>query len=294
MAYDPTLYLGAAEHYTRGRPPYSLELASTLERELGLDGTGRLIDVGCGPGKVALELAHRYDEVVGVDPDPGMLQEAARRADELAVGHARWIQARGEELADLGLAPARTVTFGTSWHWMDRESVADAVHDLLEPGGSMVVIAHQVHGRPRPEGPGPPIIPHADVHALIRRYLGDRRRGGRGFVTPPEDTYEDVFARTRFGGSRTVWAPGRPDLVRDVDGVISGFLSMSFSAPHLYGDRLEAFVADLRALLAERSPDGRFWDWPGDTEIVVATKRDRAADVRRVAPSDQPGGRPGR
>jgi hypothetical protein len=28
----------------------------------------------------------------------------------------------------------------------------------------------------------------------------------------------------------------------------------------------------MRALLTERSPDGLFWDWPGDTEILLARK----------------------
>jgi hypothetical protein len=28
----------------------------------------------------------------------------------------------------------------------------------------------------------------------------------------------------------------------------------------------------VRALLTERSPTGLFWDWPGDTEILLARK----------------------
>jgi hypothetical protein len=47
---------------------------------------------------------------------------------------------------------------------------------------------------------------------------------------------------------------------------------MSSSAPHLFGDRLDDFVAEARALLDSRSDDGLFWDWPGDTEIVTAEK----------------------
>jgi hypothetical protein len=27
-----------------------------------------------------------------------------------------------------------------------------------------------------------------------------------------------------------------------------------------------------RAVLASRSADGMFWDWPGDTEVVLARK----------------------
>ena len=51
-----------------------------------------------------------------------------------------------------------------------------------------------------------------------------------------------------------------------------GYLSMSFSAPHLFGDRLDDFAGEVRALLASRSADGIFWDWPGDTEVVLARK----------------------
>jgi hypothetical protein len=47
---------------------------------------------------------------------------------------------------------------------------------------------------------------------------------------------------------------------------------MSFAAPHLFGNRLDLFESEVRKVLAERSPSGLFWDWPGDTEIVIASK----------------------
>ena len=61
--YDPTLYLGAAAHYTPGRPPYSRELAATLATEAGLDGSGRLLDFGCGPGSLTVD---RNGRLLGV------------------------------------------------------------------------------------------------------------------------------------------------------------------------------------------------------------------------------------
>lgn len=75
--WDETLYLGSAPFYARGRLPYAPALAERLADALTLDGTGRLIDVGCGPGILALLLAHLFDEVIGVDPDPGMLPKAS-------------------------------------------------------------------------------------------------------------------------------------------------------------------------------------------------------------------------
>ena len=55
MPYDPTIYRGSARYYAPGRPPYSRELVSTLTDEVGLDGSGRLLDVGCGPGILTVE-----------------------------------------------------------------------------------------------------------------------------------------------------------------------------------------------------------------------------------------------
>jgi hypothetical protein len=54
--------------------------------------------------------------------------------------------------------------------------------------------------------------------------------------------------------------------------VLSGYFSLSSSAPHLFGDRVEDFAHDVRDLLASRSSEGVFWDWPGDTEVILARK----------------------
>jgi SAM-dependent methyltransferase len=285
MAYDPTIYEGAVPFYTRGRPPYSADLVATLRREVGLDGSTRVLDVGCGPGTVALELAPHVDRVVGLDPSEAMLAAAAEGARSRAVTNVAWVQGLAEDLPDLGpglglgfgAGPGgcSLVTFGQSFQWTERERVAEAVFDLLAPGGSVVCLAHTVEGRPAPAGPpepGLPRIPHDAISRLVADYLGPRRRRGQGYSSTLPDRYEDALGRTRFGSARSVFAPGRPDVVRDVDGMVAGCLSMSWSAPHLFGERLPAFEADLRALLHRHSPTGRFWDWPGDTELVIATK----------------------
>jgi hypothetical protein len=84
--------------------------------------------------------------------------------------------------------------------------------------------------------------------------------------------FEDVLVRTRFGAPQAIFVPGIPDLVRDSESVLDGYFSFSYSAPHLFGDRAEDFAGEVRELLASRSPEGVFWDWPGDTEVVLARK----------------------
>jgi len=210
--------------------------------------------------------------VIALDPDAEMLAEGARCAADAGISNIRWVQALAEDIPTLSLGRFRLVTFGQSFHWTDRERVAEAVYDMLEPSGPLALIAHVHEGRPQPSGPGEPPIPHDVIRALIDRYLGPRRRAGQGFAAPPADRYEDALARTRFRVPRQIFCPGRPDIVQDIDGVLANYFSTSFAAPHLFGDRRAQFEADVRAELAARSPSGLFWDWPGDTVILLATR----------------------
>jgi hypothetical protein len=183
-----------------------------------------------------------------------------------------WVQAQAEDLPDAAPGPYRVVTFGQSFHWMDQVRVAEAVYDMLEPGAAVALVKHTVEGRAVPPSPGPPPIPHAEIMALVQKYLGSTDRAGRGSAPVRTLSVEDALARTRFGTPRVIFAPGVPDLVRDSESVLSGYFSMSYSTPHLFGDRVEAFASDVRELLNARSPEGVFWDWPGDTEVMLARK----------------------
>jgi SAM-dependent methyltransferase len=273
VSYDPTIYEGAAAHYRRGRPAYSPQLEAVLAEELYLDGSGRLLDAGCGPGILTVRLAHLFEETVGLDPDPAMLAEGRRAADARGIRNIRWLQARAEDLPEAAPGPYRLVTFGQSFHWTDEARVAEAVYDVLEPEGTLALIVHTVEGRPAPPSPGPPPIPHEEIRALVEKYLGSTKRAGQGLAPTRTHRFEDVLVRTRFGAPRSIFAPGIPDLLRDTESVVSGYFSMATSAPHLFGNRAGDFATEVRELLASRSPEGIFWDWPGDTEVVLARKR---------------------
>ncbi len=261
--YDPTIYEGSAAHYRVGRPPYSPRLEAVLSEQLSLDGSGKLLDGGCGPGILTIRLARLFEEAVGLDPDAAMLAEGRHFADERGIENVRWVQAVAEDLPAAAPGPYRAVTFGQAFHWTDEQRVAEIVFDLLEPGGALVMVVHTVQGRPVPPSPGPPPVPHAEIRALAEQYLGPKKRVGQGLAPVRTHRFEDVLVRTRFGAPEVVFAPGIPDLVRDTDSVVSGYFSLAVSAPHLFGDRAGDFERELRDLLAARSPDGLFWDWPG-------------------------------
>jgi 2-polyprenyl-3-methyl-5-hydroxy-6-metoxy-1,4-benzoquinol methylase len=51
----------------------------TVERRALRYARGRVLDVGCAAGRVALELRSRGREVVAIDPSPGAVEVARRR-----------------------------------------------------------------------------------------------------------------------------------------------------------------------------------------------------------------------
>lgn len=264
--WDETLYAGSASYYARGRLPYPPALADALRDELGLDGTGRLLDVGCGPGSLTHLLAPLFAEAVGVDADAGMVREASARG----AANTRFLRLRAEELP-AGLGEFRVATFAQSFHWMDRERVAAIVRGMLEPGGTWVHVGATTHrGAEDESGLPAPAPPREGIAELVRSYLGPVARAGRG--SPPERTFreeEAVMAAAGFAGPRRIEVARGEVFERAEDDVVASVFSLSSAAPHLFGDRLGAFEADLRALLRRASPDGRFAERARDIELVL-------------------------
>lgn len=272
--WDSSLFQGSAAYYERGRLPYAPGFAERLAAALDLDGRGRLLDVGCGPGTVALALAQFFDEVVGVDPDKDMLAIAERQAGVRGVSNARWVAARAEDLP-AGLGEFRVVTFAQSFHWMNRDHVAATVLGMLEPGGALVHMSDLKNPPPNPNlQPLPaPVPPYPQIAELIRRYLGRQRRAGQGtLVNGTPDGEGVVFARAGFERFERIVVPGGQVVDRTSDDIVAWVYSRSDSAPHLFGDRLGEFERDLRALLRQASPDERFAEYLPPTEIMTWRK----------------------
>ena len=132
---------------------------------------------------MAVALAPLFTEVVGVDPDPDMLDEAARLAAESGATNARWVRLRAEDLPD-GLGMFRYATFAQSFHWMDRDRVDRVVFDMLESGGAFVHVNTVVAEPPPPPSLPFPTPPESEIDRLVRSYLGDGPSGGTGRTRP--------------------------------------------------------------------------------------------------------------
>jgi 2-polyprenyl-3-methyl-5-hydroxy-6-metoxy-1,4-benzoquinol methylase len=272
--WDETVFEGTATHYRQGRKPYSSTLAEALALHLFLDGRGRLLDVGCGPGTVAVLLAHLFESVIGLDPDPGMLREAQRAAAEEQMAHTSWIQMRAEDLPGT-LGTFRVICFAQSFHWMDRPRVASAVRKMLDPNGAVIQIDLWHTNPPGQElssGPYPP-VPEAAIDELRRAWLGPDRRAGQGFRNTSPDGEDEVFQAAGFAPEELVIVPDDRVLERSAEDVVAWVLSTSSTAPHLFEDRLDDFIRDLRSLLFEVSPQGHFTVALSDNRLRIRRPR---------------------
>ncbi|HWH01881.1 MAG TPA: methyltransferase domain-containing protein [Pilimelia sp.] len=268
--WDESLYAGSASHYAVGRMPYPPGMASALRDELRLDGTGRLLDVGCGPGSLTLLLAPLFESAVGIDADAGMIGEAGRRGARAGIGNVEWRRMRAEDLpADLGAF--RVVTFAQSFHWMDQDVVARNVRGMLDGDGVWVHVFATTHrGAAGPDRLPYPAPPWDRIDALVARYLGPVRRAGQGFLpTGTRSGEEHVMRRAGFTGPKVVEVRRAEVFTRSVDDIVAAVFSLSGSAPHLFGKRLAAFEDDLRRLLRTSSADGLFAERARDIAALI-------------------------
>lgn len=111
-------------------------------------GHGALLDLGCGPGKLAGALAGDFSRVDAVDLSPAM--SAAGRAASRAA-NIRWMVGPGETAPIAG--PYDLIVAGASIHWMNHAVLMPRLADALAPGAVLALVsgdgAHEAPWQPR-------------------------------------------------------------------------------------------------------------------------------------------------
>jgi SAM-dependent methyltransferase len=91
-------------------------------------------------------MAPRVGAVIGVDPQPDMLQRARLAARDAGVANAVWMLGADADLPAVGaLLAGRSVgavTVGQALHWMDHQALFSDAMPLLRPGGGIAVVTN--------------------------------------------------------------------------------------------------------------------------------------------------------
>jgi SAM-dependent methyltransferase len=241
------------------RPAYAPALYDFLLAQVA--GRGRALDLGCGPGKVAMVLADHFAEVVALDPSAPMV--AAGKASE-AGGRSNvvWINERAETYTDV--AGFDLVTAGTSIHWPDPAALFPKLAGWTE---TLAVLTDS----PLFPEPAPPCGEAAWV-AFLTRWLARMGRPAparlpeNGAEAPPHELWMDVAGRKlfRYGVRQSV-----------DDFIVSQHSRVSWSRSSMGDAKAAEFDRDLDALMRPFARDG-FLELDLVSELVWGAPRKTA------------------
>ena len=234
----------AAQHYLQGRQPYAPALFQRLMQLTGTGPKSRVMDLGCGPGQIAVALAPHVGEVTAIDPEPEMLRVAAENA---AAAHSKicFIQGSSDDLGP-ALGRFRLVVIGRAFHWMDRARTLQRLDGLIEAGGAVALL-----GTREPELPDNAWVKAYDT--LIERYAADDKTR-RERKSPDWLRHEAVLLDSPFSRIEMIAVLERR--LTPLERFVDRALSMSSTSAARIGEKTAALAAEVRSTLAPFAVEG--------------------------------------
>jgi demethylmenaquinone methyltransferase/2-methoxy-6-polyprenyl-1,4-benzoquinol methylase len=135
----------APQRYDRGMRLLTLGRLDRLHGDIAacIEPGDRVLDLGCGTGALALRLARRGARVVGVDPSPAMLDEAAGRLRAGALQDRVELRALGvAELDAFGAGTFDAVASTLVFSELSPDEIDYALAEcrrMLRPGGQLLI-----------------------------------------------------------------------------------------------------------------------------------------------------------
>lgn len=248
IPFEAERFRSTARHY-KARPAYAPRLIENVMRFCGLTAASAVMDLGCGPGPLAVAFAPLVGRMLAVDPEPEMLNQAAENATAAGVT----VEFRTGSSYDLSPVFGRfdAVTIGRAFHWMDRADTLRRLDGLIEPGGA-VVLFRDSH----------PDLPDNGWLAAYRE-VTERYATPGAWRGPDWVRHEAVLLDSPFSLLDELTVIERRTI--PADSLIDRALSRSVSSPARLGDAAEALAAEIRGLLPRVAPDGTV------TEVVASS-----------------------
>ena len=225
-------FASTVEFYSRYREPYPPSFFKKAAEQLALRGNEALLDIGCGPGLLAIGFAPFVGRSTGLDPEPAMLAAAREAAAEAGVTLS-FVPGRFEQFSTADKFDL--VTIGRALHFLDREAALPVLERIVSDSGH-ILICEATSGKS-------PVAPWVTPYDEVRRSWvaeTDVKRD-RGLA-------KNWFAESCFVEGDTISVTERRQVT--VAELIGRALSKSTTSPEKLGDRRAQFEAELTAVLA--------------------------------------------
>jgi ubiquinone/menaquinone biosynthesis C-methylase UbiE len=134
MNYNVSIWSTNATGYDAYRPQAPAALVGILTQLIQEPNPGLVVDIGCGTGLSTFLWAEHARQVIGVEPNDDMRQQAEARSTGL---DAKNVQFRAGFSTQTGLPDscADIVTCSQSLHWMEPDPTFAEVERILRPNG---------------------------------------------------------------------------------------------------------------------------------------------------------------
>jgi SAM-dependent methyltransferase len=220
------------------RPPYPSALFSHL-RSLIRNGPASVLDIGCGPGDIARQLAPLAERIDAVDAAAAMLA-VGRAAPGGDAPNLRWIHARVEDAEALLEPPYALITAGESLHWFEWDVVMPLFARLLTRDGVLAIVDRDWRGPPRLAERQRPIFMRFNQSGTWQDVSLLEELQRRGLF--------ELLGQARFGPE--MWKPSVDEYI------LARHSQRSFSRTHMGAQSVQAFDDELRGVLDELCREG--------------------------------------
>ena len=263
-SYGQDLFKGAAKYYSKYRPLYPASLIRFLVKRFSLDGNGKMLDLGCGTGQLALRFSDWFEQIVGIDPDLEMIQEAKRLTTELRAENMNWFNGDIDSYRENYEEPFRLVTIAKAFHWMDRTAVLETLYDMVSLNGGVAIIDNY--------SPNKEILPwQKKVNEVVQQWYGEERRAGNTTYSHPTISHQEVIEKSPF--DLEVYQMPTYEQIWTVDSIIGNLYSTSYGSKLFLGEHVQLFEDHLREELLSLNDTGVFKE-KIETSVKLAIKMD--------------------
>jgi SAM-dependent methyltransferase len=244
IPFEKHRFRSAAEHYRKGRPAYAPTLFERVAARVGLTRTDAVLDLGCGPGQLALGFAPFAGLVTAIDPEPEMLRIAA--ADAADAGHQiRFIEGSSYDIGPT-LGQFRLTAIGRAFHWMDRADTLQRLDGMTDAGGALALFGDR---HPELQENAWRAVYNAVLDSYSAEDSARRQRKGAGWTA-----HESVLLASPFSQLERIGViESRRTPVAHIE---DRLLSLSSVSRDKIGARADDMIAELRAKLAPFVVDG--------------------------------------
>jgi len=203
-----TVFDEAAVLYDKARPSYPKQLVRDTIEYASIPADGRILEIGCGPGKATVLFARYGYPILCVEPGPNLVEIARERTRgcpvEFEVSSFEGWQAE-EGAFDLAY-------LASAFHWLPEEIALPKLASALKVGGALALFWNR-HPGPQSEtleevaaavakyrsDPGSRIDPNREFERSVREQVGKLDASGLfGEVTVKTYPWEQTYSAREY------------------------------------------------------------------------------------------------